>query len=138
MSKGPQADRHKPNKCYYKPARNKPRYFSEADAARVFCQAKADTGATEAGFKAKCACWKEPQSECDKLREYVEQILEALAAMILILTLPQTAIVRALALLSRVLPRRWRLIQLLEQSPRISTELSGWVAKGRELLKLPP
>jgi hypothetical protein len=133
---------HAPNKCYYKPNRNKPRYFTEADAARIFCQAKADSGATEVGFIRRCKCWDSKTSECEELRQYIQSILEALAAIILIIALPQSLIVRALLALTRFIPAgllaRLGLTKLLAELPRASAELK-LILEGLEArVRLPP
>jgi len=132
---------HKPNKCYYKPNRSRPRYFTEADAARIFCQAKADSGATEVGFVRRCKCWESKTSECEELRQYIQSILEALAAIILILALPQSIVARALIALARFIPAgllaRLGLIGLLEKIPSIRAELE-LILEGLRVRSLPP
>lgn len=129
-----------PNKCYYKPERKKPRYWTAKKVAQVFCQAKADTGATEREFIDLCDCWVEPSSDCEELRKYIESILEALAAILLLITLPQGIVLRALLLLTRMLPAgllgRMGIIKLLERLPSARAELERIIEGLR--LRLPP
>jgi hypothetical protein len=98
---------HKPNTCYYKPNRKKPRYFTEADAARIFCQAKADTGATQSGFISKCKCWdRGPEEECEQLRSLAEAAAAILAGILISILLPESIVARALVAVAKMIPQR--------------------------------
>jgi len=72
---------------------------------------------------------------------YIQSILEALAAIILILALPQSIVARALIALARFIPAgllaRLGLIGLLEKLPSIRAELE-LILEGLRVRSLPP
>jgi len=127
---------HKPNKCYYKPNRTRARVFTEADAARIFCQAKADSGATEDGFIARCKCW-EGDSECERLKAEVKAAQAILLAILAALLLPESVVVRALMIMARFIPQRWLarlgITKLLQELPIVRAELERVI----EMLRIP-
>lgn len=79
---------HKPNKCYYKPNRTHPRYFTAKTAAEAFCYARSRSGITEQDFideVNKLCGWKDPGSEdwkrklqdaLDALEKVAEELLK--------------------------------------------------------------
>lgn len=118
---------HKPNKCYYKPKRSRPRYWTAKKVAEVYCQARADTGATAAEFIKECKCWDGKEGECEELKKAVGVALEILAGIILTIALPQSTVARALVAVARWMPAglvaRLGLTKLLSQLPTAAADL---------------
>jgi len=131
-----------PNKCYYKPDRKKPRYFTEADAARIFCEAKRDSGATQAGFISRCKCWdRGPEEECEELRRNVEIALTVLAGILIAMLLPESLVARALVAVARVLPasvlKRMGVTRAIAALPGAAAELERVIELLRIAVKVP-
>lgn len=118
---------HKPNKCYYKPKRNKPRYWTAKKVAEVYCQARADTGATASEFIKECKCWDGKEGECEELKQTVDLALNILAGVLLSILLPESMIARAVLAVARWIPARWiastGLTRLLAELPSASADL---------------
>ena len=136
---------HKPNKCYYKPHRTKPRFYTESDVARIFCQAKKDTGATELGFIAKCKCWDQRIGkeglECIEQRAFLEEVLSFLAAALAVMVVPEGLVIGTLAKVLRgaakVIPalERTQTLKLLRELPRLNREIDMILDRSREVLR---
>lgn len=138
-----------PNRCYYKPPRKQPRYWTAKKVAQVWCQAKADTGATEEEVIAearKLCGWAE--SECERERELLRDIMIGLAELAIGLAIPQSAVARVLLAVSRVLPESWLIrmgiTKLLTQLPEYERALRVYAQRIGKILadvpgvKVPP
>ena len=90
--------------CFVRPKRLTPRKFTESDAARIFCQAKYDSGATVEGLLARIEerC---PDPDTRNRKEKLAEWAEALA-LILALILGRNAIGRAALWLAKLFLRR--------------------------------
>lgn len=115
--------------CIQRPNRSKPRHFTVTDAARVWCFAKKN-GATEVRFvqiARENGCWDDKTSECEDLKQYLETLFNILAAILLLISLPESIFIRILLALSRFIPprllARLGLPKLLENLSKASREL---------------
>lgn len=133
---------HKPNKCYYKPKRSKPRYWTAKKVAEVYCQARADTGATASEFIKECKCWDGKEGECEELKQAVDLALNILASVLLTILLPESMVARALVAVARWMPARLvarlGLTKLLTQLPSASADLERVIEMLRASRRIGP
>jgi len=99
--------------CRRKPNRTKPRLFNEKSVKRVVCGALDNPDVPRQGIRdavEECLGEEEERCDCERLRITLEQVLLALQALLVIITLlvPISALIRgATAVLLRVLPQAW-------------------------------
>ena len=100
--------------CRRKPNRTKPRLFNAASVKRVVCGSLDNPEVTREQVRRavrECLGEEEADCDCDRLRITLEQVLLALNALLVIITLlvPISALIRGVsAVVLRVLPQAWQ------------------------------
>lgn len=71
---------HKPNKCYYKPNRTRPRYFNAKTAAQAYCKARATSGISQEDFikEVNLRCGWDAGKKDEDWKRKVQDVLDAL------------------------------------------------------------
>jgi len=126
--------------CFVRPNRTKDRVYTANDVARLFCSGVQQGHFTVQEFEdARGRRCPGLQSDCAELRNYIQSILEALAAILLLLGLPQTIGARAILLLGRLLPRalleRLGIYGFLTQFPAAAAELEKILINLKQLTR---